>query len=229
MTRHLPSSPVLRLRARRHARGDPRRAVGRRARRRRAHRSRIPRAVCCTWARPRRRCRRWPALPLKQRSRNNALLLAALAPLRARLQAAIDRFGAAPRGRGAGREHRRPRRGRGRHAAACTWASAGRPATTTHCRRWATPRSAWRGQLGTTGPAYAISTACSSGAKAHRHRRAAAALGPGRRGGGRRRRRAVRLHDRRASRRWTPCRPSAAIRCRPTAAASTSARARRCS
>ena len=104
-------------------------------------------------------------LPARQRSRNNALLLAALAPLRAQVDAAVARFG--------------PHRvavvlgvstaGLDEGVAAIRQVHAGfgwpggydyalqEMGSAAHCVA---------GQLGVTGPAYVISTACSSGAKA---------------------------------------------------------------
>jgi len=105
------------------------------------------------------------ALPDRQRSRNNALLLAALAPLRAQVQAAIDRFGP------------------GRVAVVLGVSTAALDEGVVAIRQmhagfgWP-PRYDYAlqemgnaaecvaQQLGVTGPAYAISTACSSGAKA---------------------------------------------------------------
>jgi 3-oxoacyl-[acyl-carrier-protein] synthase-1 len=104
-------------------------------------------------------------LPEKQRSRNNALLLAALAPLRPSVEAAIARFGP------------------GRVAVVLGVSTAGLDEGVAAVRQvhagfgWP-PRYDYAlqemgnaaqcvaQQLGTTGPAYAISTACSSGAKA---------------------------------------------------------------
>ena len=104
-------------------------------------------------------------LPHKQRSRNNALLLAALAPLRAAVQAAVERFGP------------------GRVAVVLGVSTAGLDEGVAAVRQvhagfgWP-PRYDYALQemgtaaqcvaqhLGVTGPAYAVSTACSSGAKA---------------------------------------------------------------
>jgi 3-oxoacyl-[acyl-carrier-protein] synthase-1 len=104
-------------------------------------------------------------LPNKQRSRNNALLLAALAPLRARIQAAIDRHG--------------PHRvavvlgvstaGLDEGVAAVRQVHAGfgwPPGYDYALQEMGNAAQCVAGRLGTTGPAYAISTACSSGAKA---------------------------------------------------------------
>jgi 3-oxoacyl-[acyl-carrier-protein] synthase-1 len=104
-------------------------------------------------------------LPPVHRSRNNALLLAALAPLRERVQAAIDRFG--------------PHRvavvlgvstaGLDEGLAAIRQAHAGRgwPADYDYAvQEMGNAAECVARELGTTGPAYVISTACSSGAKA---------------------------------------------------------------
>lgn len=104
-------------------------------------------------------------LPRKQRSRNNALLLAALAPLRASVQAAIDRFGphrvAVVLGVStAGLDE-------GVAAVRQVHAGFGWPAGYDYAlQEMGNAAQCVAGQLGTTGPAYAISTACSSGAKA---------------------------------------------------------------
>ena len=105
------------------------------------------------------------ALPDKQRSRNNALLLAALAPLRARAEAAIARFG--------------PDRvavvlgvstaGLDEGVAAVRQVHAGfgwPPRYDYALQEMGNAAQCVAQQLGVTGPAYAISTACSSGAKA---------------------------------------------------------------
>ncbi len=104
-------------------------------------------------------------LPESQRSRNNALLLAALAPLRAQAQAAIDRFG--------------PRRvavvlgvstaglDEGVAAIRQVHAGFGWPQGYDYAlQEMGNAAQCVARQLGITGPAYAISTACSSGAKA---------------------------------------------------------------
>ena len=104
-------------------------------------------------------------LPANQRSRNNALLLAALAPLRARVQAAIDRFG--------------PQRvavvlgvstaGLDEGVAAVRQMLAGfgwPPGYDYALQEMGNAAQCVAGRLGVTGPAYVISTACSSGAKA---------------------------------------------------------------
>ena len=104
-------------------------------------------------------------LPLKQRSRNNALLLAALAPLRASVQAAIDRHGphrvAVVLGVStAGLDE-------GVDAVRQVHAGFGWPPGYDYAlQEMGNAAQCVAGQLGTTGPAYAISTACSSGAKA---------------------------------------------------------------
>jgi len=105
------------------------------------------------------------SLPRGQRSRNNALLLAALAPLRARVQSAIDRFG--------------PRRvavvlgvstaGLDEGLAAIRQADAGLgwPADYDYAlQEMGNAAECVARELGTCGPAYVISTACSSSAKA---------------------------------------------------------------
>ncbi|MEP6504984.1 MAG: beta-ketoacyl-ACP synthase [Betaproteobacteria bacterium] len=104
-------------------------------------------------------------LPERQRSRNNALLLAALAPLRARIQEAIDRFGP------------------GRVAVVLGVSTAGLDEGLAAIHRFQGGQG-WpagydyavqemgnaaecvAGLVGATGPAWVISTACSSGAKA---------------------------------------------------------------
>ena len=104
-------------------------------------------------------------LPHKQRSRNNALLLAALAPLRARIQAAVERFG--------------PQRvavvlgvstaglDEGVTAVRQVHAGFGWPAGYDYAlQEMGNAAQCVAQQLGTSGPAYVISTACSSGAKA---------------------------------------------------------------
>jgi 3-oxoacyl-[acyl-carrier-protein] synthase-1 len=104
-------------------------------------------------------------LPDKQRSRNNALLLAALAPLRARVEAAIARFG--------------PDRvavvlgvstaGLDEGVAAIRQMHAGfgwPPRYDYALQEMGNAAQCVAQQLGVTGPAYGISTACSSGAKA---------------------------------------------------------------
>ena len=104
-------------------------------------------------------------LPGRQRSRSNALLLAALAPLRARIQAAVDRFG--------------PQRvavvlgvstaglDEGVAAVRQVHAGFGWPAGYDYAlQEMGNAAECVARQLGTSGPAYVISTACSSGAKA---------------------------------------------------------------
>ena len=104
-------------------------------------------------------------LPENQRSRNNALLLAALAPLRASVQAAVDRFG--------------PQRvavvlgvstaglDEGVAAVRQVHAGFGWPRGYDYAlQEMGNAAQCVARQLGVTGPAYVISTACSSGAKA---------------------------------------------------------------
>ena len=104
-------------------------------------------------------------LPENQRSRNNALLLAALAPLRASVQAAIDRFG--------------PQRvavvlgvstaglDEGVAAVRQVHAGFGWPRGYDYAlQEMGNAAQCVARQLGVTGPSYVISTACSSGAKA---------------------------------------------------------------
>ena len=104
-------------------------------------------------------------LPENQRSRNNALLLAALAPLRAPVQAAIDRFG--------------PQRvavvlgvstaglDEGVAAVRQVHAGFGWPKGYDYAlQEMGNAAQCVARQLGVAGPAYVISTACSSGAKA---------------------------------------------------------------
>ena len=104
-------------------------------------------------------------VPSRQRSRNNALLLAALAPLRACIQVAVDRFG--------------PQRvavvlgvstaglDEGVTAVRQVHAGFGWPAGYDYAlQEMGNAAQCVAQQLGTSGPAYVISTACSSGAKA---------------------------------------------------------------
>lgn len=104
-------------------------------------------------------------LPENQRSRNNALLLAALAPLRASVRAAVDRFG--------------PQRvavvlgvstaglDEGVAAVRQVHAGFGWPKGYDYAlQEMGNAAQCVARQLGVTGPAYVISTACSSGAKA---------------------------------------------------------------
>ena len=104
-------------------------------------------------------------LPDKQRSRNNALLLAALAPLRAQIQAAVDRFG--------------PDRvavvlgvstaGLDEGVAAVQQVHAGfgwPPHYDYALQEMGNAAQCVAQQIGAAGPAYVVSTACSSGAKA---------------------------------------------------------------
>jgi 3-oxoacyl-[acyl-carrier-protein] synthase-1 len=105
------------------------------------------------------------ALPHKQRSRNNALLLAALAPLRAQVDAAVARFG--------------PQRvavvlgvstaGLDEGVAAIRQVHAGfgwPPRYDYALQEMGNASQCVAQLLGVAGPAYAVSTACSSGAKA---------------------------------------------------------------
>ena len=104
-------------------------------------------------------------LPDKQRSRNNALLLAALAPLRATIQAAVDRFGpdrvAVVLGVStAGLDE-------GVAAIRQVHAGSGWPPRYDYAlQEMGNAAQCVAQQVGATGPAYVISTACSSGAKA---------------------------------------------------------------
>jgi 3-oxoacyl-[acyl-carrier-protein] synthase-1 len=104
-------------------------------------------------------------LPDKQRSRNNALLLAALAPLRATIQAAVDRFGpdrvAVVLGVStAGLDE-------GVAAVRQVHAGFGWPQRYDYAlQEMGNAAQCVAQQLGVTGPAYVVSTACSSGAKA---------------------------------------------------------------
>ncbi len=101
----------------------------------------------------------------KQRSRNNALLLAALAPLRERIQSAVDRFGpnrvavvlgvsTAGLDEGVAAVHQ--------FHAGFGWP----PRYDYALQEMGNAAQCVAQQLGVTGPAYVISTACSSGAKA---------------------------------------------------------------
>ena len=105
------------------------------------------------------------ALPEKQRSRNNAMLLAALAPLRAQVEAAIARFGsnrvAVVLGIStAGLDE-------GVSAVRQVHAGFGWPPHYDYAlQEMGNAARCMAQQLGVTGPAYVISTACSSGAKA---------------------------------------------------------------
>jgi len=104
-------------------------------------------------------------LPARQRSRNNALLMAALAPLRARVQAAIDRFGPARVAVVLGVSTA----GLDEGVAAIQQVHAGfgwPPRYDYALQEMGNAAQCVAQQLGTTGPAYVISTACSSGAKA---------------------------------------------------------------
>ncbi len=105
------------------------------------------------------------ALPERQRSRNNALLLAALAPLRAQVQAAVDRFGSSRVAVVLGVSTA----GLDEGVAAVRQVHAGfgwPPRYDYALQEMGNAAECVAQQLGVTGPAYAISTACSSGAKA---------------------------------------------------------------
>lgn len=104
-------------------------------------------------------------LPDRQQSRNNALLLAALAPLREQVRTAVDRFG--------------PQRvavvlgvstaGLDEGVAAIRQVHAGfgwPPRYDYALQEMGNAAQCVAQQLGVTGPAYVVSTACSSGAKA---------------------------------------------------------------
>jgi 3-oxoacyl-[acyl-carrier-protein] synthase-1 len=104
-------------------------------------------------------------LPHHQRSRSNALLLAALAPLRERVQAAIDRFGPARVAvvlgvSTAGLDE-------GIAAVRQVHTGFGWPAHYDYAlQEMGNAAACVARELGAAGPAFAISTACSSGAKA---------------------------------------------------------------
>ncbi len=105
------------------------------------------------------------ALPDRQRSRNNALLLAALEPLRTQVQAAVDRFGRSRVAVVLGVSTA----GLDEGVAAVRQVHAGfgwPPRYDYALQEMANAVQCVAQQLGITGPAYAISTACSSGAKA---------------------------------------------------------------
>ena len=104
-------------------------------------------------------------LPLDQRSRNNALLMAALAPLRERVQAAIDRFGPARVAVVLGVSTA----GLDEGVAAVRQVHAGfgwPPGYDYALQEMGNAAQCVARLLGVVGPAYVISTACSSGAKA---------------------------------------------------------------
>ena len=104
-------------------------------------------------------------LPVKQRSRNNALLMAALAPLRASVQAAIDRFGPSRVAVVLGVSTA----GLDEGVAAIQQVQAGfgwPPGYDYALQEMGNAAQCVAQQLGVSGPAFAISTACSSGAKA---------------------------------------------------------------
>jgi 3-oxoacyl-[acyl-carrier-protein] synthase-1 len=104
-------------------------------------------------------------LPARQRSRSNALVLAALAPLRAAVEAAIGRFGPARVAvvlgtSTAGLDE-------GLDAERSQQAGHGWPASYDYAlQEMGNASECLASELGIAGPAYAISTACSSGAKA---------------------------------------------------------------
>jgi 3-oxoacyl-[acyl-carrier-protein] synthase I len=104
-------------------------------------------------------------LPAAQRSRNNALLLAALAPLRDAAGAAIARFGPSRVAVVVGVSTAGLDEGLAalaRHEAGAGWPAGYQYAV----QEMGNAAQCVAQQLGATGPAYAISTACSSGAKA---------------------------------------------------------------
>jgi 3-oxoacyl-[acyl-carrier-protein] synthase-1 len=104
-------------------------------------------------------------LPVRLRSRSNALLLAALAPLRTQVEAAVERFGPARVAvvlgvSAAGLDE-------GLAAQRARQAGAGWPAGYDYAvQEMGNAAQCLARELGTAGPAYAISTACSSGARA---------------------------------------------------------------
>ncbi len=104
-------------------------------------------------------------LPIEQRSRNNALLLTALVPLRPAIDAALARFGAARVGvvlgsstSGIG-EAERAFAVRRRDGALA-------PDFRLEQQELGAPAACLATAIGSRGPAYTVSTACSSGAKA---------------------------------------------------------------
>ena len=104
-------------------------------------------------------------LPARQRSRNNALLLAALAPLRAQIQAAVDRFGPSRVAVVLGVSTA----GLDEGVAAVRQVHAGfgwPPGYDYALQEMGNAAQCVAQLLGVSGPSYAISTACSSGAKA---------------------------------------------------------------
>jgi 3-oxoacyl-[acyl-carrier-protein] synthase I len=105
------------------------------------------------------------ALPPSQRSRNNALLMAALAPLRASVQAAIDRFGPSRVAVVLGVSTAGLDEGVG--AIQQVQAGFGWPPGYDYAlQEMGNAAQCVAQELGTSGPAFVISTACSSGAKA---------------------------------------------------------------
>jgi 3-oxoacyl-[acyl-carrier-protein] synthase I len=104
-------------------------------------------------------------LPPAQRSRNNALLMAALAPLRASVQAAIDRFGPSRVAVVLGVSTAGLDEGVG--AIQQVQAGFGWPPGYDYAlQEMGNAAQCVAQELGTSGPAFVISTACSSGAKA---------------------------------------------------------------
>ena len=104
-------------------------------------------------------------LPARQRSRNNALLMAALAPLRAAVQGAIDRFGPSRVAIVLGVSTA----GLDEGVAAIRQVHAGfgwPPHYDYALQEMGNAAQCVAQQLGTSGPAFVVSTACSSGAKA---------------------------------------------------------------
>ena len=105
------------------------------------------------------------ALPEHERSRNNALLLAALAPLRAQIRAAVDRFGPARVGVVLGTSTGGLDEGLaalGHHQRGLGW-----PAGYDYAlQEMGNGAQCVAGQVGASGPVYVVSTACSSSAKA---------------------------------------------------------------
>jgi len=104
-------------------------------------------------------------LPPRQRSRNNALLLAALAPLRSQIEAAIDRFGPARVAVVLGVSTA----GLDEGVSAIRQVHAGfgwPPGYDYALQEMGNAAQCVAASLGISGPAYVVSTACSSGAKA---------------------------------------------------------------
>lgn len=105
------------------------------------------------------------ALPHDLRSRNNAMLLTALAQIRAEVDAAIARFGAARVAIVLGTSTSGIFEAENAVRAYCQTGDVPAQFHPTQ-QEMGSPAMALRHALGTNGPAYAISTACSSGAKA---------------------------------------------------------------